>query len=212
MTNQVKTDPQLNLTVVCAISLNGCIADGSPGFTSLLQGTADKAPDLKHLQTIRSQGMVGSIVGNKTYQAYPVVRAVDHDQPLIHVILSNSGQVDRDTPLFAQSKHPVVIAQPDSTPTPQPNSLLYQDIPDLMHQLHSRFDLPDTAPWIVEGGGHVVQAFSPWVSHYWLTVCPVWLQDGVPLFHQGWSHAGGWHLTETHPLNHAIVLRYDRRH
>jgi dihydrofolate reductase len=201
---------EMNLTVVCAISLNGCIADGSPGFTSLLHNTADKAPDLQHLQTIRSQGMVGSIVGNKTYQAYPQVRAVDHDQPLIHVIMSRSGQVNRHTPLFAQTKHPVVVAQPADTATPQPGNLLYKDIPDLIQQLHLRFNLPPNAPWIVEGGGHVVQTFSAWVKHYWLTVCPVWLDGGIPLFHQGWLHAGGWQLVQVRPLAHAVILQYDR--
>jgi dihydrofolate reductase len=188
----------MSLTAACAISLNGCLGTHPEQFTSLLVGTPDKAADLTWLTQLRSS-MTGIIMGHNTFKAFPRVHPVNHNRPLHHVILTRSGNVDKTTPLFQQAVHPVWIAT-DTTHCASP-AIHYQTIPDLMQQL-------PTGDWLVEGGGQIMQAFLPYINTLHLTICPVWLPGGVPLFHQGWSDASGWVLQKTQPLQHAIMLTY----
>jgi dihydrofolate reductase len=191
----------MTLIAACAISLNGCLGTHPHQFASLLEGTPDKAADLDWLTQLRS-GMKGIIMGHNTFKAFPKVHPVVHDRPLIHVILTRSGQVDTTLPLFQQTKHPVWVASDKPVTTGTAINHSYRTIPDLMQQLPA-------GEWLVEGGGQIVQAFLPYLQTIYLTVCPVWLPNGIPLFQHDWTHAGNWQLQSVHPFQHAAVLKYN---
>jgi riboflavin biosynthesis pyrimidine reductase len=165
--------------------------------------------DLERLFAVRDLADA-VLVGGGTFRAYNKPHRGLKKRDFLHAIVTHTVNLPPQAPLFDHPELPVVIY----TPHPSP-----ERFPDHLHWV------PQTSPaailadlagrgvetLLIEGGGHMVTLFAPFIDTFYLTVCPVLLGGQTGLTHGPVLPSAWFCLNGVEQVGDELFLIYNRR-